>query len=139
MRRVFWIVTPYSSERALPPASDGFVLRLLFNPEYVGDMLLRNDWLCRNFTALQPRTPYTSIRSVRHDCMIWVVKSEILHAIKIETIITTHRMACCCLFGREAVSVLGLPVLIEVSAPDKILKRWQQPTPRQELYDSQRR
>jgi hypothetical protein len=56
------ILTPCSSERVrhfggehtisvFPPASDGFFLGLLFDPEDRGDILLRNDWLSPNYNS----------------------------------------------------------------------------------------
>jgi hypothetical protein len=43
-----------------PPASAGFFLGLLFDPEGGGGMFLRNAGLSTNYAALVPRNPYSS-------------------------------------------------------------------------------
>jgi hypothetical protein len=42
---------------AVQPASAGFMLVLLFDPEVAGDIFSRNVGLSPNYTALQPRRP----------------------------------------------------------------------------------
>jgi hypothetical protein len=44
-------------EAGLSPASAGYLLGLLFDPEDVGDIFLRNVGLSPNYKALQPRRP----------------------------------------------------------------------------------
>jgi hypothetical protein len=39
---------------SFPPASDGFLLRLFFDPEDLGDTFLRNIGLSLNYKSLQP-------------------------------------------------------------------------------------
>jgi hypothetical protein len=80
LHSVFWLVTLCSSDRArrfkttfrllkvrrlsharkqlrLQPASDGFLFGLFFDPEYVGDIFLRNVGLFLTYMALQPWRP----------------------------------------------------------------------------------
>jgi hypothetical protein len=51
-----WVVKPCSSEERMAPAPAGFLLGLLFDPEYGGDTFLRNVGFSHNYKALQPRT-----------------------------------------------------------------------------------
>jgi hypothetical protein len=46
------------------PVSADFLLDFLFHPEDEASIFLRNDGLCSDYPALQPRTPYTSVTSM---------------------------------------------------------------------------
>jgi hypothetical protein len=51
------------SKLNLPPASAGFIITLVFNPEDGGDMFLRNVGLSPNYTPFKPRQAYSSLSS----------------------------------------------------------------------------
>jgi hypothetical protein len=75
---IFWVMKPFSLERAryfevyimsifsLLPASDGFLLSLLFSPQDLGNKFLQNVKASSNYTALQPRRPYSESTNVHH-------------------------------------------------------------------------
>jgi hypothetical protein len=50
-----WEFDTLQGQQISSPTSDGFLLRLLFEPEDWGDMFLRNTKLSHKYTALQPR------------------------------------------------------------------------------------
>jgi hypothetical protein len=97
----FWVVSPCSSEKArhfggtpylhlqgpkvsqarnerisLPPASFGYLLGLLFEPEAGGEIFLRNVEVSPNYTALQHRRPYSSWNLVQHLLVGWELTKE---------------------------------------------------------------
>jgi hypothetical protein len=52
------------SPATLPPDSAAFLFGLLFDPENGGDMFLRNFGFSPTYKALQPRTLYSSLRTI---------------------------------------------------------------------------
>jgi hypothetical protein len=64
---VLWVKTPLEGG-SMQPASAGFLLSLLFDPEDGGYMFLQNVVLYPNYTALQPKTELfiTSVSSENH-------------------------------------------------------------------------